>query len=823
MSGGANAHFWRVAGNTPLDGNPAGNIAAAAAQRERFLEEKTRFSGKPHLPGKTLAGAPCRFQEILTENRSWHETGNMGHHGLYPLYTLCVAGNPIPGFVYRRSASFHRHLKLDEAVAIREGPSSHDSSAGSGRHILYKGACCPHSLMSSLLNFSTEAQISHEDFSNAAQDDRINRRGRRQRHDPQQPRPRRQRYCLPRDPEMAVEHDEGHLRCIRVGDPLSGKISVVQAITGFDFARSDRMRVVIEISMTKGLPGSTLAACIFTTENRCDAKELSSPDDVTSVVEQKTKDLARGQYKKFAADLVIVEVTSPAIPNLSIVDVPGFDEIEEVVEINKSSKSTPSSRCPTSLFSLGPPRRPHTDDHRLLTRKSFSLGCVMILGRSQKHMEEGVGIEGAKDRETAFLKEHPELRTVTDHLVGPADLVAILSRVAQLRKREVLRKPKADFHEAMSSALAKLATLGPDPGQTAEEKRALLAEVWGVISQVLSEGTTGRFSHPVFKKSDLLLRARANALSDDFEATREQVPRLAASGFVNSALFDSRVARYIELWTAGAANLSESVRVLVVAVARTVLQEFASHVPHFIDEVLPLLDDVARRLAEEAIQRIIGSFESERRPFSRKNRFADAVEHINRAKASRGAEPLGPDYATLLSPKIKAAFENAKTKLSPKIKATLEDNKTTERTVEAIFNQLRSAPETPFGPTSARAEAEDLASRLEAYWPIASSRLDLKVQALLSDVTSVLAISKETLAFQKRREDVQNHIKGLAAVKDELGALEHVAAFRIVCGLRMVNAYFVHEGKGGDNFEEAVRVFAPDYGEVENDLAGSLV
>ncbi|RKO91203.1 hypothetical protein BDK51DRAFT_48333 [Blyttiomyces helicus] len=130
--------------------------------------------------------------------------------------------------------------------------------------------------------------------------------------------------------------------------------------------------------------------------------------------------------------------------------------------------------------------------------------------------------------------------------------------------------------------------------------------------------------------------------------------------------------------------------------------------------------------------------------------------------------------------------------LAPSIKVMFEDNTTKENITEAILDQLRSSLEPPLDIKSSCAKADHLASMLETYWQISSSRvldiiighvdtcivhgfvaeLNLKVQDLLSDDASVLAISNKGPALKMRRESLQEMIKGLVAFKEELAALE---------------------------------------------------
>ncbi|RKO85888.1 hypothetical protein BDK51DRAFT_32062 [Blyttiomyces helicus] len=399
----------------------------------------------------------------------------------------------------------------------------------------------------------------------------------------------------------------GPLRCVLDGGCYSGATSVAEAITG-----------------------------------------IALPHDGKNVgTEQRSGGLIEEKHKEPAADLVIVEITAPDYPDLTIIDDPGpllkksYVVILAVVpltddfywSIERMQESDPQGKRTICVLT-----KPDGIDNSAiatissLAAAAFPLGCAMVLGRPQWEIDESFPIADAKDRAVAFFKTHPEL-------------VAITNGVAK------------EIHKAISSTSATLAALGPDRNKGVDEMRASVAKVWGAITDILSDASKDRYTHPIFKNRELWLAAHIDAHAATFEAAvnttkpdfraSDFIDDLVASGiesrgsqipgFFNKPLFDYRAARFVELWTDGAVSLCESVRLPVVAVARTVLQEFASHVPRFVDHVLPLLDDVAQRLADEGKQRTNASFESERRPFSRNRLFTDAVKRIPREKTSKKA------------------------------------------------------------------------------------------------------------------------------------------------------------------------------------------
>ncbi|RKO92580.1 P-loop containing nucleoside triphosphate hydrolase protein [Blyttiomyces helicus] len=652
---------------------------------------------------------------------------------------------------------------------------------------------------------------------------------------------------------VAEKYGDGNFRCILVGEPSSGKTSIVEAISGISFPRCDHEGVVTEIRMINGLPGSTFAGHVTTTVSHSDAKQVSAPEDIASAIHERRKDLARCESED---EGVLVEITSPEFPDLIIVDVPGLDE--EFLDVIEESDSPlgkldfvflvvlPLSQVlfrgslalnriqkidPTGKFTIGVLTKPDLLDDSVgmtissasLLADACSLGSVMMLGRSQKDLDEGVRIDEAKDKEIAFFKAHPELSAVTDGRVGAKGLLALLARFAHLRRERMLPKLKEETRKSISSTSTKLAALGPEPGSNVDEKRAFLAKVWHGISEILSDGAMGRYSPPVFKNPELLLCARANALAEDFKAavnatkpnfrSAEYVDDLLASGnkfsgsqlpgFVNKPLFDYRVARFVEQWKESAAIFSESIHGLVVAVARALLQELGSKVPKLVDHVLSILDDVARHLAEEGRERIVMSFKTEMQPFSSNFLFREMVERITCEKNSgKNLEMEISDFISKALDEVRDGvihniikfagsygnypFTHHAAHLSTSITASFETS-AKENIIRTILDRLPfSSSGSCIGIKSAQAEADYLASMLEAYWHFSSTRLvdnvighvikcvvqgfptqlDLKVQALLSDHSAVLSMAEDST-----REFLQDKIKGLCAVSEELAAL----------------------------------------------------
>ena len=122
-----------------------------------------------------------------------------------------------------------------------------------------------------------------------------------------------------------------------MGDQSSGKSSVLEAISGVPFPRGKGLVTkcatqVIMRTAPKGSPWSAVTSVRWadgTTEHDQQPEEagvIASPEEVAGVIERLTQVLLKksGHQKSFSEHSIIIKLSSPEHPNLSMVDLPGL-------------------------------------------------------------------------------------------------------------------------------------------------------------------------------------------------------------------------------------------------------------------------------------------------------------------------------------------------------------------------------------------------------------------------------------------------------------------------------------------------------------------
>ncbi|CAM9580824.1 unnamed protein product, partial [Choristocarpus tenellus] len=110
-----------------------------------------------------------------------------------------------------------------------------------------------------------------------------------------------------------------------MGDQSSGKSSVLEALSGIPFPRGSGLvtRCPIRLSMKRSLPGSKWSAVAHTSVDASNTQQAFSPDDLTKLLERLTDGLTKS-VSNFSTDIISVRLSSPEVPDLTVVDLPGI-------------------------------------------------------------------------------------------------------------------------------------------------------------------------------------------------------------------------------------------------------------------------------------------------------------------------------------------------------------------------------------------------------------------------------------------------------------------------------------------------------------------
>jgi interferon-induced GTP-binding protein Mx1 len=115
-----------------------------------------------------------------------------------------------------------------------------------------------------------------------------------------------------------------------MGDQSSGKSSVLEAICGIPFPRGTGLvtRCATQIRLKKAPPGTEWSAVISLSWNKGQPKDLtapvSSPSQIESRITALTHLLIKDSGSDFSTESIIIDIISPDVPDLTVVDLPGI-------------------------------------------------------------------------------------------------------------------------------------------------------------------------------------------------------------------------------------------------------------------------------------------------------------------------------------------------------------------------------------------------------------------------------------------------------------------------------------------------------------------
>jgi interferon-induced GTP-binding protein Mx1 len=128
-------------------------------------------------------------------------------------------------------------------------------------------------------------------------------------------------------------HQEISLPQIAVmGDQSSGKSSVLQSLSGIPFPKGTGLvtRCPTQLILTKSAKNSPWIAEVSINFKNSTKKQpagtgyIHSIEKLTEVIELLTNTLTNGERNGFSTDIIVIKISSPDSPDLTIIDLPGI-------------------------------------------------------------------------------------------------------------------------------------------------------------------------------------------------------------------------------------------------------------------------------------------------------------------------------------------------------------------------------------------------------------------------------------------------------------------------------------------------------------------
>ena len=283
-----------------------------------------------------------------------------------------------------------------------------------------------------------------------------------------------------------------------MGDQLSGKSSVLEALSGVPFPRGTGLvtRCPVRLIMRKAAKGERWAAVASTTSS-AQKIQVKSPEELTGVIEKLTSALTRSE-SGFSTESVVIKLVSETAPDLTVIDLPGIvrtategqdqsvirevnglindylkqertiilavipsnqdiatvDILERAAVVDKAGVRTIGVLTKPDLIGPGSEDEVLAVLHNI--RKPLKLGYIMVKNRGQKELDEGMTSDEARAREMDFFAQHAVFQSVDSSKFGVANLTSQLTKLLVSRIQQELVPMKHEVESSLQKVRSEL-------------------------------------------------------------------------------------------------------------------------------------------------------------------------------------------------------------------------------------------------------------------------------------------------------------------------------------------------------------------------------
>ncbi|XP_075952227.1 interferon-induced GTP-binding protein Mx-like [Anarhichas minor] len=331
---------------------------------------------------------------------------------------------------------------------------------------------------------------------------------------------------------LGVEKDLALPAIAVIGDQSSGKSSVLEALSGVALPRGSGIvtRCPLELKMKRRKEGEEWYGKISYEGYE---EEIKDPADVEKMIREAQEKLAGGGVG-ISDDLISLEIASPDVPDLTLIDLPGItrvavkdqpvnigDQIKRLIQKFITKQETislvvvPSNVDIATTEALKMAQEVDPDGDRTLgiltkpdlvdkgTEESvveivrnevihLKKGYMIVKCRGQKEITERVSLTEATEREKAFFNEHLHFQTLYNegHATVPKLAEKLTLELVQHIQRS-LPQLEEQIKKKLTETQAKLDKCGSGPPADAAERLGFLIDRVAAFTQDAIRLTTG--------------------------------------------------------------------------------------------------------------------------------------------------------------------------------------------------------------------------------------------------------------------------------------------------------------------------------------------
>lgn len=316
-----------------------------------------------------------------------------------------------------------------------------------------------------------------------------------------------------------------------LGEQSAGKSSILEAVVGMNFLPRGS-GVVTRRPLELRLKKVNVPVPYFIFARDFPNKKITSQEEVCKTIEQLTDKVA-GTEKFISAEPIVLEVYSPTVPDLSLVDLPGITRIpigKQPANIEEITKGLIRQYCdsPDSLILCVIPANIDitTSDALLFARQldpsgSRTLGvltkidlmdegvdCVKVLtnqevqlthgfvgikGRNQREVNERKTVKDAIQAELNYFYRHPVYSTLPSELLGTSSLIGRVSKILYEMVQTALPRIQREILERKKKAKDAMDNLGENFPDSDEKKMELVFKLVRNFKESFDQDIAGKY------------------------------------------------------------------------------------------------------------------------------------------------------------------------------------------------------------------------------------------------------------------------------------------------------------------------------------------
>ncbi|XP_064612205.1 interferon-induced GTP-binding protein Mx3-like [Liolophura sinensis] len=322
-------------------------------------------------------------------------------------------------------------------------------------------------------------------------------------------------------------------KIVVIGDQSVGKSSCLEALSGIQLPRGDGIvtRTPLEKRMRTARNGTGWRCRIQYKDHKGQHvnTEISNPSDVGEAVKEAQSRIT-GDASGISDSLITLEVESPEVPDLTLIDLPGIARYSEanaqieqqiiqlIKKFIKSDNTIILAVFPagtdvdtvaafrlardvdpelkrtmgvvTKMDLVGPGSEKFVVDTLNNKKVKLNLGMFAVRCRNQDEVERGIPLQEACRKEEDFFHNHPHFGNLNPSIFGIRRLSEKMVKELTFRIKQCLPEMNRVVSDKLSEIKKDIAELGKGPSTDDEERRreflSLLTEYTDNVEKVSS-------------------------------------------------------------------------------------------------------------------------------------------------------------------------------------------------------------------------------------------------------------------------------------------------------------------------------------------------